>query len=496
MAAERHRSTIEAINVPLLPEFVDADQRARFEALYAGLRHPTDQPTLRTALTDVGYMLGVKRPDWETVSSAQFDQARQLLTVLMQNTHFLPLIPEFLCGLGFEPALVIQETQPQPLNFLIISGRFGQDPLFSTLPNYLASKGRTVATLNVVGTYADEQRRFMGLPLLTRPVDHLIILAQTQSQRGGSFKTVRHVIRTLQNKPVAAQISRVDVMIPFWGGSRGHRLSQRKTMGYEVFETRASAAEITNTIHEVQSSLQGSKRGLNQIPQFTAYSIDIHNLEQPTNTLRRHRVEFVSLSPAPEFADAIYQQIEAKQLLGLPIKVVAPDKGAIPRTEDIVEHLLHHSQNHLKYIDIVYVDKFRTETGEVDPKKTKVAKVVRWSPGSGESIKKTVLPTPSPSNPDTQTCILLLSDDMNDGCGTGETDMNIAIQHYSRAQLKISAATHPVLSKGPQKLNRIGADVVILGNTLPTADLTHENGVKPEVLLVDLAPTLARALTE
>lgn len=480
---------------PPLPEFVDGGQRNRFEALWLGLRHLTDKPTLRTTLIDIGSMLGTRRPDWDPVPPSQFDQARQLIAALTDGTHFAPLLPEFLCGLGFDPSLVVKETQPSPLDFLILSGRFGQDPLFSTLPDYLVDQEYKAATLNIVGTYGDQQRRFMGLPLLTRPVDHLVILGQTQSQRGGSFKTLRHTIRTLQNKAVAAQVSQVDIIMPFYGGSRGHRLSQRKTMGYEVFETRASAAEITNTIHEVTNSLRNSEHGSTRLPRFKVWSIDIHNLDQPAKTFRRHRIDFVSLSPTPEFATAIHQEIQARNLLRLPVKIVACDKGAIPRTESTVEYLLRHPQNRLQCIDVVYIDKTRTETG-IDLTKTKVVQVVRWSLKSDGSIKKTALPTPSPENPDIQVCILILTDDMGDTLGTAETDMNISCQHYPEAQLKIFTATHPVLSKSPQNLNRIGADIVILGNTLLTENLTHENGIEPEIVIVDLAPTIARALTQ
>ncbi len=489
-------ATERAVRVDSLPAFIDPRHSHRFEALYHGLRHPSDKPTLRTILVDLSLMLGVPQPEWELVPPTQFNHAHELITALTVNTHFAPLLPEFLCGLGFDPKSVIREIQPQPLDFLILSGRFGQDPLFDALADHLAEQGRKVASLNVVGTYNDQQRRFMGLPLLTRPVDHAVVLAQTQAQRGGSFKTLRHALRTLKNIAVAQKISRVDTIVPFYAGGRGHRLSQRPSMGFEVFEASTAARELSNTIHEVTNSLRGSSRhGLTRIPQFTVYTIDIHNPEEPGRTFRRHRIDFVSLNPAPEFADAIYQEIQLRDLLHLPLRIVACDQGAIPRTETTAQYLLRHPQNRLRYVDVVYIHKTRIDAGIVDPTKTKVARVIRFAINPSDSIHPTQLPPPTPDHPDTQPCILIPTDDMADTGGTAAADMQIINQHYPRAKFKMFVATHPVLSQGPQKLNRIEADIVILGNTLPTEDLTHQNGVEPDVRIANLAPTLARALT-
>lgn len=482
-----------------LAQIVPLEQQGLYHNLHEGLRHRRDHVTLRTLLIDFKTILGIPEKDapWQPLAPKQFFPAKALLEQLTAGTYSAPLIPEFLYSLGFDKRRVIAETNPQPLNFLLVSGRYLQDPLFFDLVDELASQSYSIATLNPVGTYNDGQRRVMGLSTLLRPVDHLVILASTQNQQGGSVEVMENVIRILKNPEIAKRVRAVTVAIPMFGGSRGHRLSQSPPVGFEVFEAESSAKDFCHTTRRIINSLKKHHHLKSEnIPPFRFVSIDIHNQDQPGSTFVRRRFEFASVDPAQEFATAAYQELGDKQLLHLPVKVVACDEGAIPRTEEMAQELLHHPQNHLRSLDVVFIKKIRTVAGKVD--RAWINKVEHWTLNPNGSISKSPLSIPSPEDPSLEECVILLTDDMLDTCNTASDDTNLAHAHYSGTRYTIFAATHPILSKGPENLNKIAADLILVGNTLISDELTqaiNSRRIQPQVRVVNLAPTLARILT-
>lgn len=479
-----------------LAQIVPPEQQDRYQALHEGLRHRRDQVTLRTFLSDVKIILGLDEQNtpWQPVPPEKFAQAKLLLETITAGTHSQSLIPEFLYSLGLGKFV---EADLPPLDFLIISGRYLQDPLFFDLADELTHQGYSVATLNPVGTYNDGQRRVMGLSTLLRPVKNLVILASTQNQQGGSVEVLENVIRTLKNPEIAKRVKTVTIAIPMFGGSRGHRLGQSPAMGFEVFEAESSAKDLSHTTRRVINSLKKHHHLKNQdIPPVRFVSIDIHNQDQPGSTFIRRHFEFASASPAQEFANAVYQELTDKQLLHLPVKVVACDEGAIPRTEEMAQELLHHPQNHLRFLDVVFIKKIRTVAGKVD--KAWIDKVEHWTLNLNGSIGKSLLSIPSPEDPSPEECVTLLTDDMLDTCGTASDDTNLVHVHYSRTRYTIFAATHPVLSQGPENLNKIAADLILTGDTLFTDFIfdpeINLNSPNSQVRIVNFAPTLASTL--
>jgi phosphoribosylpyrophosphate synthetase len=473
---------------PINPELKD-----RFYRLHEGIHSREDPVTWRTLGVQFKMIIGLpeKQAEQLPLSPEQFSTARTLVETLIAGSFHAPLAPEIMSALGFSKELIQSEMELPHLEFLIVGGRHLAEPLTFNLADELATTGHSVAFFQPIGHYNDGQRRTVGIPNLLRPVDHLIILGSTQEQYGGNLMSVKKAIRLLSNENFTPQISRVTIVIPMVGSSRSHRPGQADHMGYEIRDASDDPQELASTVHRTMRYLKRYLKKANlppTIPQIRFISIDIHNLELPNEAFSRSRLEFISADPAPEIANAVYQELEGTNLLDLPIKALSCDEGADTRTESLASELLHRSHNHLHQVDVVHMRKTRSAAGKIE--KTWIDYVERWTLQADDSIDKQILPVPSPENPSTETCILVFNDDIGDTMGTGENDTNFANQAFPAAIHKIFAFTHPVVSQGIKNLDRVHADRIFAGNTLNPPGLADH----PKVKIVDLAPTIARAL--
>lgn len=441
-------------------------------------------------------MLGVPNSNFQPPRSDQLDIATGLVEALVTDTFLAPLAPEIFAAVGF-PHSRIRES---PLDALLLNARHLPEPLLETLASSLLNNDKQVAVVNPVGHYNDKETRIVG-PNLLRRVDHLVLVASTQSQRGGSFEVLSKVLRLLRNPHFTPHIGMVDVVIPMFGGSRGHRLGQDSTVGFEILEAVGNPKLLTLPLKDIYSQLRRELvvdrlthfkfsqaltflLGLN-LPTVRFITVDIHNAQDPTQEFKDSGFEFVSVDSGPSLAQAAVGEIATRGLNDARLLVVACDGGAITRTECIAEDMLRVDPNR-QFIDVVYIDKTRAEAGVVD--KACLACVIRFSKDGWGRIERRELAREEYSMD--ESCVLVFSDDMIDTGGTARTDVSLVGSIFSNHALTLFLATHAVLSKGASALNRIGADVYVLTNSLkPDGLLDH-----PDVRIVDMAPAIAEAI--
>lgn len=324
-----------------VPDFVDEKDHDLYWALFAGVRSDYDPVTVRTLLVDSGTLLGLKKPEWETVPRVNWNRAGELYASLLSDTNLSPLIPEFLSALGVE----VEREKLSPLEMIVVNGRHTAEPLWSGLAQYAGSVvGReSVAALNPVGHYNDHQPRVAGLAKLLRPVKELAIVASTQTEKGGSLEVLSQTIRLLRDPDFVKQIERVNVILPMFGGSRGHRFGQREGLVYEVMEMISNPKMIgfalMDVIEKVKRELV-SRQLYAYFPKIRFMSVDIHNDDLPRQTFQEMGFEFVSVDPSLELAGQVLDELTHRGLDGKRLRVVACDKGAVPRTLRMVERLL------------------------------------------------------------------------------------------------------------------------------------------------------------
>ncbi|MCH7951506.1 hypothetical protein IH980_02110 [Patescibacteria group bacterium] len=473
---ERSRATVAPI--PLNEEL-----QGVYDGLHFGVRSKGDPVTWRTFVVDLRRLVGVEHPDSQVPPLERFQDASDLVSALVEDTHLEPLVPEILCAIGEFEDLV--ETTQQGLDALLFNGRHYPEPLLFTLADELSGKDKSVAVVNPVGHYNDWETRIIA-PRVTRPIDHFIIVASTQAEQGGSMEVLTKVIRTIRNPEFARNVQEVDVVIPMFGGSRGHRLGQDERVGYEVLEAivnpKIPALLTKDFLYQLRQELG------DEVPPVRFITVDVHNEEYPRRVFQEEGFEFVSADPTPELAHAAYQELEERGCLHLPLKVIACDKGAIPRTENMARALLFHPKNTLKSVDVIYIDKTRLAAGIIE--EAEVVNVERWGFAPAGSVERRLLPVPPVDHPSSEACALLLLDDIFDTGETAAGDMQLAQKHYPNACMKIVAVPNPVLSKGVKALDRVGADVYLFGNTLKQEELL----TRADVHTVDMAPAIARVI--
>jgi phosphoribosylpyrophosphate synthetase len=476
--AEREQITTTHIEL-------DDEMLRIYDGLYDGLREKKDPVTWRTLVVDLRRLLGGETPDCKPAVEELFENAYGFVSSLVDNSEVEPMIPEILRAVG-EFDDLIEETR-EGLDALLFNGRHFPEPLLWTLADELRDKGLNIAVVNPVGHYNDGETRIVA-PHLGRPVDHFIIVASTQSEQGGSMEVLTKVIGVLRSPDYATYVREVDVVIPMFGGSRGHRLGQDNRVGFEVLEAKVNAKFPALLTQDFLDKVSDEIEGDGPIVRFI--SVDIHNDEYPQGVFVEGGMEFISADPTPELADEAYEQLKKREYLNLPLKVIACDEGAVPRTENMARAFLFHPQNRMKTLDVIYIDKARLEAGMVDESKTKIVRVERWRLTRAMKIVRAHLPVPTIENPSTEKCVILFSDDMLDTGGTARDDMHLTEQHYPNTCLRIFAATHPILSKGIQALDKVGADIYLFGNTLKQTGLLGRDDVE----IVEMAPAIARAI--
>lgn len=462
---------------------IDETHRERFERLYSGVRDRNDPVSWRTLIIDSRTVLNVSNPEFNRPGLETFEKALSLVNTLTNGTYLKPLVPEILHSMGYSK-FIPRDIERKPLDALLFNGRHLPEPLLWTLADHLSLEGKEVAVVNPVGHYNDKQTRIVAPHLMTRSVTKFAIVSSTQEMYGGNLSVLANVINTLRNPKFSEKISEVYIIIPMFGGSRGHRVGQSDETGYEILEARFNAELLATTTRTTLEHVDRALEG--RIPEVSFVTVDIHNKQIPQETFRKANLNFNSAIPAPEFAQEAYLILEEKALMDLPVKVVACDAGSRERTENCAAALLQDPGNKSKQIDVIYLEKER-ENGVV--KKVEFTEAKRFFL-EGNNIFLSPLELPSPSNPSTEDCIVFVSDDMVDRGGTNESNFGLLSRVFPNARLKISAATHPVLSKGLDALDRIPADIFLLGNTLTPEGLDEH----PKVRIVDMAPAIARQI--
>jgi phosphoribosylpyrophosphate synthetase len=275
------------------------------------------------------------------------------------------------------------------------------------------------------------------------------------------------------------KVGSVEIVIPMFGGSRGHRYNQDPEVGFEIIEASFNARILSLVARDIVDHLTPE---ISKIPKISFSSIDIHSDEYPAKTFNEAGFEFVSISPSKNLAKGVISLLSLRKSK-IPLKIVACDKGAIPRTENLAKELILGNGHFVKNLQVIYMEKKRLTAGIVAS--TEIARVEEWErKGKGIHIKKLRVS----KRPIFKSSVIIYSDDMIDTGGTAERDLKFISRFYPNTPLKIFAASHPVFSKGFGAVKTIGADAYVLGNTLSWEGLSDIKGVE----VVDFAEAIYR----
>lgn len=466
------------ITIPAPSVYIKKELLGEYARLYKGIRDREDTVSWRTLIVSLKKILGSGSPEFKPLSKKTSLKAKKLTRFLIQGTHFLNLYSEIIYALGYKT-----KNSKEKLDYLLFNGRHNLEPLLWSLADYLKSKNKKVAVINPVGHYSDGQTRVVGPAKLFKSVDHLVILSSTQTKQKGSVSVLSNVVRLIRNPEYAGKVKYVDVIIPMFGGSRGHRISQTAESGFEVLEAAFNAKLLClpakDLLEELRKEIVQKKI---KLPTIRFYSVDIHNSIYPFKIFDEEGFPFFSVDPSKNFSDEIISLLKKKQPKKYDLKVVACDKGAIVRTQNLAQLLLA-KRSFIKKLDVVCLEKYRLDAGVTA--NVKIGKIERWK-RNGDTIKKYSLKTPTSPNYKKQ--VFVYFDDMIDSGGTAENDFKFINSLYPNTALKIFAATHPIFSRGLGALKRIGADYYLIGNSLNQDHLEEERGV----VIVDLASSIAK----
>ena len=289
--------------------------------LYRKLRSRRELLPWRTLIIEIKKLLGSGNPEHEPFPKSKFPKAERLVKWLVSGSSLEEVEPEILYALGFD----IKFDKKRMIDALIFNAHHQPEPLLWKLADSFKRQGKKVALVNPVGHYNDMQTRKLSPSCLLTKVKKLLIVSSTQEMYGGSIRTFANVIRTIRNLKFAQHIKEVDVVIPMFGGSRGHRLGQGEEVGYEVMEAVFNAKVLALTTKDVLEQLRIESVG-KQVPLVRFFSVDIHNSEYPFKTFRNEGFEFISINPAQQIAEVLYDELKERRLLNYPIKIVACDK--------------------------------------------------------------------------------------------------------------------------------------------------------------------------
>lgn len=137
----------------------------------------------------------------------------------------------------------------------------------------------------------------------------------------------------------------------------------------------------------------------------------------------------------------------------------------------------------------MYIDKERVTAGKVEEARLRGIEKVWWSEQDNEMKQEEVnLTTYNFGGEGVQ----VYCDDMLDTGNTAGTDNELLSKLFTNIDLRIFVATHPVLSKGLGALDKIGADVFVVGNTLQLDGLSERKDTR----IVDVSPAIYRHMSE
>lgn len=515
-------------------------QWKRLRGVYSGYRDKNDPITVRTSLIDVAKIMGVENPEWEEIPEKDRYITTLLLNYLNSETLWKPLNPEYIDAMVKRSDKEVETYVPKKFRLVVANGRHKAEPLWSGLAEYVDKKHPgEVAKFNPVGHYNDGQSRVAGIRRLIREVETFVVLGSTQTERGGSLEVLTHAGRLIRNVDFSSKIKNLAIVMPFMGGSRGHRLGQRDNLVYEVLEMLSSpkipSLSLLNARERVWVDKVGSKYGVEISPKGTVQTlldtditkvkqlqdgvkkgeiltpddllkiqvitVDIHNEDLPRRKFEEMGIEFINADPTPELAHASIDIIKKNNMMNEAWLGMASDKGAIKRNERFVKEMLIQSEK--REIFIGFMNKTRKMAGIVD--KVEMGEIEKWTIVNDELVKE-VLSKSEKKDLFDKGVVLIKNDDMIDTGGTNRKDEKY-LRDKMKVLLSITVATHPVFSwKGLDIrsfwerlktfsfsrfsiLDKIGSDAYIFTNTLIFNGLSK----RKDVTIVDSSPALARA---
>lgn len=467
---------IFGVNIPAPIVKIPNDLLEKYADLYKGIRDTRDTVTWRTLVISIRQLLGESEPDFVKISKSKRLKAKKLIKQLVSKTSLEKLIPEIEYAVG----VINKSSKHKDLDFLLLNAKHTSDPILWQLADHLKSKGKNVSVINPVGHYNDGQTRIIGPVKFFRKIKKVVIISSTQTRAGGSVSVISNVIRLIRNPEFAKVTKEVDVVIPMFGGSRGHRLGQGREVGFEIMEAGFNARLLAIPAKDILNKLK--ENGIKP-PKIKFYTVDIHNIEEPGETFIDEGFEFSSIDSSSELSLGILNLLKKKKLQKIPIKLIACDKGAVPRTERLAQNML--LLDGIVSLQIIYLEKKRATAGVV--KNAEISKIEEWSVDGSDILKKAVS---IPKKASFKHAVLVYSDDMIDTGGTAEKDLSFVSNFFPNAVIKIFAATHPVFSKGFGALKRIGADCYCLGNTLHWEGLGEMSNVE----IIDMSPAIYKAI--
>jgi phosphoribosylpyrophosphate synthetase len=467
---------IFGVNIPAPIVKIDKFNLEKYADLYKGIRNRKDTVTWRTLITLIRSLLGVTEPDHQKISKRIKLKAKRLINQLVKKTYLEILTPEIEYAVGIENKIKIEND----LDYLILNAKHSIESSLWDFFDFVKSKNKKVAIINPVGHYNDGQTRIIGPYKFFRKIKKVIIIASTQNMLGGSVSTLSNVIRLIRNAEFSKNCAEVDVIIPMFGGSRGHRLGQSSEVGYEVMEASFNARLLAIPARDILDKLKEENI---KVPKLRFFSVDIHNIVEPFETFKDEGFEFFSIDSSSALASGIIKIIKIKRYMKFPVKIVACDKGAVPRTEKLAESLL--KIDGIEKLEVIYIEKKRMTAGVVGT--AEIVNVSEWKVLGNEVVKRKLK---IPKKPNFRNTSLVFSDDMIDTGGTAEKDLKFVSYYYPNALIKIFAATHPVFSKGFSALKRIGADYYCVGNTLYWEGLKDISNVE----IIDMSEAIYKAI--
>jgi phosphoribosylpyrophosphate synthetase len=470
-----------------------------YDGLYRGARNKKDLVSWRTMGVHLSEILGSPNPEWISPPPETFPEGVKLIDKIIGGTSLAPLKNEVLWqvyGNDNNIDMFTPKEKTKPFGAIIFSARHTPERLAWEVADLLESQGQEVAVINPVGHYPDGQTRIIGPDLLTRPVKKAIFLSSTQIKDGGSLSVLLLTQRILRHPNLSFMIDEVIIVIPMFGGSRGHKPGQRKEIGYEVLQAIYDPKTLANNIRDIEECIFDEHhktakvyphvlalRGQPKFPKVRFLSVDIHNNELPRRKFTEAGFTFTSASPAQEQAEELTEILEKKKLTELPLYLVCCDKGSRKRTSSIARELLKLEK--LKKIRILFMNKSRVRAGEVE--NCQLETVVECWLENGE-IKARSLKLADGDRK--KGCIIASIDDMIDTGGTAEKDRKTVEGIFTNIVSSFFLATHAVCSRGVHgSLNKIGADHYLIGNSLNPEGLDD-----PRVQMVNLAAAIARNL--
>ena len=461
--------------IPQWLELPTEPLRVTYSRLVSGLNDRQDPVTWRTMSIDMRAIGGSKDPERQP-ATLDFKDAEKLVQELTRGTYLESITPEIMYSLGYgKPS-----ERQQSLDTLIVSARHRPEWLTWALADRLHKDGQNIAVINPVGHYLDQEPRILGPREFFRDIDTAVFLTSTQYIHGGSVSVLVETLGLLRNQEFSKNIKNVEVIIPMMAGIRGHKEGQAHEIGYEVLQAGTIPKRLSLIAKDIQEDLGEFA------PKITFRTVDIHNLEMPKDAFLEKGYELDSIDPMRNFAYAVKREIEEQSLHGIPLRLVAVDKGAVERTQNLAAELLLMGANGYSHIDIVEIKKVRTSAGIVDS--AHIDRVVRMSFKNG-TINKQSIDINDILN--TESFIRVTSDDMLDSGRSAKKDDELLDSVMPNAVFKISVATHPVVSEGLRSaLDNTGSHVIILGNTLSNQELYNDSRVR----IVNVAPSIADAL--